>query len=427
MADKEVSIVFKGDAKDVEVAAAAAKRAIEELNGEVVKIGPASSGSNNQAKTSYIALAGTIAATAASVYALYLQNKRLHNMQLQIQRATYKLELAQRKYNQQLQSYNDLLNTIETSQQAVTDLQNKQASQLEENTALIDEVTKLEQEYRKAIDQFGGASIEAREAGLRLNEAKQRLAQSNKDLATTNKELEKAQTDLARSTEDLQNAQEMLELSQENLEIQEENLRQKTDSVNDSQIMLYMTIATTGLTAVAAITQAWTVFSKMNIAGFLGGITNAVKAHSAALGIAATAAASVMFAYMAFNAETPATRAAYSALTAATMSLTIAQIALAAAKAMNITLSTFGLGAIIVGAAIGSFALVYGLASMFGGGGEVSVPNMDSSSMAGINASTSNLYNTSGGNYIGEINVYSDDPDRAGTALVDELNKRGLY
>jgi hypothetical protein len=254
---------------------------------------------------------------------------------------------------------------------------------------------------------------------------------SAKELSQTEKELTKAQDTLTSSTENLQYASENLEYAQENLDIQTESLRLKTQQQNDAQIMLAMTIATLGVSAVTALSSAWSAFGKMNVAGMIGKVTDAIKTHSSALGIGLTAIGAVTFAYMAFTAESPKARLAYSVLTAATLALTVAQIALAAAKAMNITLSTFGLGAIVVGAAIASFALVYGLASAFGGGGGLGegitvpdVPEVNQGAVSGAPGGELLSYRTVN---IENINIETNDPDAIGDALVTALNDRGLF
>ena len=150
------------------------------------------------------------------------------------------------------------------------------------------------------------------------------------------------------------------------------------DHYNETRMMTAVTVIPSLITGISGAVKTYQTLKDLDMSGTLGGITQAIGNNKDAL-VGAFAAGGGFFAmYEAFNSKDPTTRAEFSLLGGALITVAIAEWAVAAGAIAAEEILTFGGATALIAVALGAAAAIYVAASTFGaGGGSSSPPGSD--------------------------------------------------
>jgi hypothetical protein len=209
-------------------------------------------------------------------------------------------------------------------------------------------------------------------ATLASKKATEAVDQAQKDY---NETVEKYGADSAEA----QDALDKLNLSKEAAALADEREKISQNNVNDSMMTAGLTVIPGVISGIDGLTRTWKTFSGLDPAGLAGKLKDAFSGlGSDKIGILAGVGfgfGSVLTTFKALTAKTKEEKNLWTGLAMAMNALTAATWALNIAKAVGLTLSTLGMGALVVAAAGIAAAATWALASQYGA--EVEPPPED--------------------------------------------------
>ena len=229
-----------------------------------------------------------------------------------------------------------------------------------------------------------------------IEKAQLRLDKANKTEESSKLALTKAQNDYNDAVEkygidsdQAKTAADKLTIAQDAYDNSITTVKLDQDHLNEVTAQTAITILPALITGVDGAVKAYKTLKDLNMGETIGGITQAIKNNGDMLVGVAAAGAAFFFMYEAFNSKDPTTRAEFSLLGGALLTVAIAEWAVAAGAIAAEEILTLGGATVLIGVALAAAGAIYAASTMFGAGAAASSSPPGSEQLSSSSSSSS--------------------------------------
>ena len=289
--------------------------------------------------------------------------------------------------------------TSETVDGANTQIANSQDKVTTSTNATGAATVKTSSSFKDAVTSSSALAL----SGLSLynsydqiEKAQLRLDKANKTSEASQITLTNAQGDYNTAVEkygvdsqQAKDAADKLKVAQDAYDNSIQTVKLDQDHLNEVTAQTAITFLPAVITGVDGAVKAYKTLKDLNMGETIGGITQAIKNNGDMLVGVAAAGAAFFFMYEAFNSKDPTTRAEFSLLGGALLTVAIAEWAVAAGAIAAEEILTLGGATVLIGVALAAAGAIYAASTMFGAGAAASSSPPGSEQLSSSSSSSS--------------------------------------